>query len=192
MTSRTHDLFAFTGVTLIIASGMTPHMTLGTAAVAGMAVFLGGLAPDLDEPSSALWQRLPAGAGTILGRIVAPVFGSHRFISHSLVGLWLYGMLAKIMLAWMATFVLVDMTIVWWAFMLGLGSHLVADALTKEGIPLLWPIPIKFGFPPLTMIRVKTGEWMEKLVVFPGLIVLNGWIIYHQYQVFLGFVKNLK
>jgi membrane-bound metal-dependent hydrolase YbcI (DUF457 family) len=55
----------------------------------------------------------------------------------------------------------VDTDLVWWAFMIGMFSHLVMDSFTKEGVPWLLPIPIKFGFPPLKRLRVTTGKLGE-------------------------------
>jgi inner membrane protein len=152
------------------------------------AVFLGGMAPDLDEPSAQVWRRLPAGSGTIIGRVVAPVFGSHRFISHSLLGMVIFGWLAKKVLEISSGVLVVDQVVVWWAFMMGVASHLMADALTKEGVPFFFPIPIKLGFPPIKFLRITTGEWVEKLV-FVGLIFLNGWLIHSYADKFIGLLR---
>ena len=45
------------------------------------------------------------------------------------------------------------------------------DSFTKEGVPWLLPIPIKFGFPPLRRLRITTGKGIEKFIIFPLLIV---------------------
>lgn len=193
MTSRTHDLFAFTSIVLAIAYySPIPHMTMATAVVSLAAAFLGGLAPDLDESTASLWQRLPAGSGTILGKIIAPIFGSHRFLSHSLAGVALFGYVVRFLLQQMSGFLLVNMDIVWIAFMLGFISHLAADAITREGIPLFFPIPWKLGFPPVKFLRFKTGSWGEKIIVFPALLFFNGYLIYSRYPVFLSFIRSLK
>ncbi len=191
MTSRTHDLFAFTFLAGTVAYFQLGAMSLSTAVVALATGFLGGLAPDLDEPGSALWRRLPAGSGSIVGRIVAPIFGSHRFISHSIVGLCLFGFGAKRLLDLVSPVVLVDMNVVWWGFVLGVVSHLVADSLTVEGVPWLWPLKWKFGFPPFAFLRIKTGGFLEKFLVFPALLGLNGALFYYRYQIFLNFIKGL-
>jgi membrane-bound metal-dependent hydrolase YbcI (DUF457 family) len=82
----------------------------------------------------------------------------------------------------------VDQVVVWWAFMMGVASHLMADALTKEGVPFFFPIPIKLGFPPIKFLRITTGEWVEKLV-FVGLIFLNGWLIHSYADKFIGLLR---
>ncbi len=57
--------------------------------------------------------------------------------------------------------------------MIGMVSHLVMDSFTKEGVPWLLPIPIKFGFPPLRRLRITTGKYLETLGVFPALLIFN-------------------
>lgn len=53
MTGRTHDLAAFTALTIAIATTPIPHMSLATAIVAFSANMIGGLAPDIDQPTAA-------------------------------------------------------------------------------------------------------------------------------------------
>src|SRR5690606_5860825 len=126
----------------------------------------------------------------ILAKIVKPFIGKHRMFSHSLLGMAIFGLLLHYLLIWVNTFVLVDMHIVWWAVMIGFGSHLIADALTKQGIPLFFPLPWEFGIPPIELLRMKTGGFTEKYIVFPGLIILNGVLIYQNYAVYLDFFKK--
>ena len=114
MTARTHDLFAFSSISVAVGRGFSPQMSLATMLVALGVTFVSGLAPDLDESTSALWKRLPAGSGSILSKVVTPVFGSHRFISHSLIGTWLFGLLLRHILMWTQSFLLVDINIIWW------------------------------------------------------------------------------
>jgi hypothetical protein len=57
------------------------------------------------------------------------------------------------------------------------------DTFTKEGVPWLLPIPIKFGFPPIKDLRVTTGHAVESFIIFPGLALLDvGWIATHYNQ----------
>src|SRR3989344_6505483 len=119
MTARSDDLFAATAGLVAIVYGPVPEMTLGTAVVAASSLFLGGMAPDLDEPGAQFWQRMPAGAGTILGKIVAPVFGSHRFVTHSAAGLAILGWLGFKILEVSEGFFGVDGVGGWWAFLFG-------------------------------------------------------------------------
>lgn len=189
MVGRTHDLAAFTALTLVIASQPIPQMSLATAIVSVAGNLLGGLTPDLDEPTSKLWNDIPA--GSIIGRIIHPLLGSHRMISHSLFGMFLVGWLFKLLLTKISTVLLVDMNFVWWAFMIGYLSHLVADTITKEGVPWLFPIPIRFGIPPFKALRITTGAFIEKGIIFPGLLILEGYLFYTNYAKFLEFFRHL-
>ena len=84
MTGRTHDLAAFTALGIFAATHPLPHMSLGTLLFAVSANLVGGLAPDIDQSTATLWRRLPA--GSIWGKLLSPLFGGHRFISHSIIG----------------------------------------------------------------------------------------------------------
>ena len=188
MTGRTHDLAALTTLTAYVAYEPLLQMSLATGVVVIAASMIGGVTPDLDQPTAGLWQKIPA--GSIFGHIISPLLGHHRMISHSIVGMTLAGWGLKLLLAYMHTFLLVDMNIVWWAFMFGYASHLVMDTITKEGVPWLFPIPIRIGFPPIKAFRVTTGSFMEYFVVFPGLLVLNGYLIYTNYGKFIEFATR--
>ncbi|MEK9201137.1 MAG: metal-dependent hydrolase, partial [Patescibacteria group bacterium] len=160
MTGRTHDLVAFTGMIMVLAYLPVTDMSLATAVVGFGANMLGGLGPDLDEATADIWDKLRG--GSLISRIISPLLGGHRLISHSILGMWLIGIGLKWLLAKIGAVLIVDMNIVWWAFMIGYASHLISDMLTKEGVPLLFPIPIKFGFPPFKALRITTGKIMEK------------------------------
>lgn len=188
MTGRTHDLTALTLLNIVVATSTVPKMSVATALVAISACAIGGLAPDIDQPTAALWRRLPI--GTFWGQLLSPLFGKHRFISHSIVGIILFGILSKFALILMSTFVLVDIDIVWWAFMIGFLSHLLIDSITREGVPWLFPIPWRIGFPPVRALRMKTGGFIEKLIIFPGLVVLNGLIIAANYEYYVTGIKK--
>lgn len=188
MTGRTHDLAAFTALTIIAATQPLPEMSLATALVAVSANMLGGLAPDIDQPSAEMWDKVRA--GSVIGRIIAPFLGGHRYISHSVIGIILFGFISHFLFNLAKSVILVNMEIVWQAFMIGFLSHLLMDAFTREGIPLLFPIPFKFGFPPFRFLRMKTSGILEKYVVFPGLLFLNGFIFYSSYGKFLDFFKH--
>jgi len=101
------------------------------------------------------------------------------------------GYLVHLLLGAMHHVLLVDMTVVWWATMLGYASHLIMDFITKEGIPWFFPIPIRFGFPPFKFMRVRTGGPIESFVVFPGLIAGNAYLIYMHYSVVLTFFRSI-
>lgn len=188
MTGRTHDLAAFTAITYLVATSTMPHMSLPTAFVAFSANMIGGLTPDIDQPTGALWHKMTL--GTFLGKLVAPLFGGHRFISHSILGLVLFGVVSKLFLMLISGVLLVDMNVVWWAFMIGVVSHLVTDTFTHDGVPWLFPIPVRIGIPPIKALRFHTGGIIEKGIVFPGFILLNLYLFYAYHQHILEFFKN--
>lgn len=188
MTSRTHDLAAFTTLSFVIVTQPIPQMTLATALVAFGANMIGGLLPDIDDETADIWDKIRA--GSIISRIIHPLLGNHRMISHSVLGMYLIGLILKYVLPLAGKVLLVDMNIIWWSVMIGYLSHLIMDSFTKEGVPWLFPIPIRIGFPPHKLFRIKTGGIVEKAVVFPGLLVTNGYLFYTNYFLFLSFVKS--
>ena len=181
MTARTHDLAAITALGVVYLLGPTRNLTLATVIIAVIANLVGGITPDIDQPTAPFWRNLPV--GKYLGKFFDKMLGGHRFITHSILGLALFGYLFHMLLAFFHPLMpSVNSGYVWWAFMIGMVSHLVMDTLTKEGVPWLLPIPIKFGLPPLRAWRITTGEWVENFVVFPLLLVFNVYFYLHHYQ----------
>ncbi|MDO8270225.1 MAG: metal-dependent hydrolase [Candidatus Levybacteria bacterium] len=191
MTGRTHDLTAFTALSLLVATQPIATMTLATAFVAFSANMIGGLAPDIDQSTGALWKRVRL--GSFLGRLLSPIFGGHRHISHSILGIIFFAVISKLFLILISNVLIVDIEVVWWAFMIGVISHLIADSFTYSGVPWLFPIPIKFGVPPIKAFRFHTGSFIEKGIVFPGLILVNMYIFYVYHREIIDFLKtNIK
>lgn len=188
MTGRTHDLAAFTLLNIVFVTVPIPQMTVATAVAALGGCFIGGLFPDVDQPTADLYRRFPA--GNILGRMIAPILGSHRLISHSFVGIAIIGYASNWFLAKLSSIILVDMLVVWWCFMIGFISHILIDMLTRDGVPLLFPFPWKFGIPPIAKLRLKTGGMIEKGIIFPTLLVLNSYIVYQYHSIYLSFFKQ--
>jgi inner membrane protein len=183
MKARTHDLAAITGLTVVVVTmPLLPPLSLATILVAILANQLGGIAPDIDQPTAPLWRNLPIGG--VVGRMFDKLLGGHRFLTHSLIGVVLMGFLFHLLLQLLhPIFPTIQVDYVWWAFMIGMASHLIMDSFTKEGVPWLLPIPIKFGFPPLKKLRVTTGKSVENFIVFPLLLIALIWIggvHYHQ------------
>lgn len=188
MTGRTHDLAGFAALSYIVAVNPPHEISLATAIVALGANFIGALAPDIDQPTADLWNRLPAGG--VIGRVITPVLGGHRLISHSFIGIAIFGFVLKVFLSAAHTVLLVDMDIVWWAFMIGFISHLIIDMFSKEGVPWLFPLPLYFGIPPLKVLRMKTGGMIEKSIIFPLLMVITSIIYFKYYGTFLTILKT--
>ncbi len=166
-----------------------PPMSLATMIAAFIANQLGGIAPDIDQPTAPFWRNLPIGG--FFGRFFGRMLGGHRFLTHSILGLLLMGFLVH----WFLTFIhplfpKVDIDIVWWAFIIGMVSHLIMDSFTKEGVPWLLPVPVKFGFPPLRKLRITTGKGIENFIIFPLLIIIFIALIGVNYQSFYDLLNT--
>jgi inner membrane protein len=180
MTARTHDLAAITAFGFIAVTQPVRTVTVATALVAVFANQLGGVAPDIDQPTAPFWRNLPI--GKFFGKGIDKLLGGHRFITHSLLGLFLFGVGFRWLLDLLHQIIpRMDIHIVWWAFMVGMVSHLVLDTFTKEGVPWLLPIPFKFGIPPLKSLRITTGKLAEK-IIFITILVVVFWYCSAHYQ----------
>lgn len=189
MTARTHDLAAITALGVVILVVPLHAVTLSTALVAVLANQIGGIAPDIDQPTAPFWRNLPT--GSFIGRIIDKLLGGHRFISHSLLGMVLFGFVTYMFLHFLQPVMPhVDAQLVWYAFLIGMASHLLMDSLTKEGVPWLLPVPVKFGLPPVRALRITTGKLMETLCVFPLLLALDVWLCTTHYTVLLSFIQR--
>lgn len=164
-------------------------MSLATVLVALLANQIGGIAPDIDQPTASFWRNLPVGG--FIGRIIDKMLGGHRFITHSLVGVAILSFGARFLLLFLHPIMSrVDIGLVWWAFNIGILSHLIMDTFTKEGVPWLLPIPVKFGIPPIKSLRVTTGKLVESWLIFPGLVVLDIWFAARHYGWLLELVHR--
>lgn len=187
MTARTHDLAAITALGLVVLVHPLPTLTLSTALLAILANQIGGITPDIDQPTAPFWRNLPV--GKFFGKIFDKLLGGHRFLSHSLLGLALFGFLAHLLLQFLHPIMPhVNIGLIWWAFMIGMLSHLLMDTITKEGVPWLLPIPVKFGFPPVKSLRVTTGKAVETLIIFPLLLGVDVWQCAVHYNALIAFV----
>lgn len=189
MTGRTHDLAAFTLLNIIfVTTPVVPTISVATGIGAIGLCFIGGLTPDIDQPTADLWNRIPA--GNIIGRMITPLLGSHRMVSHSFLGIGLFGFFSYQLFQMLSSVILIDMKIVWISFMTGFLSHLIVDIFNKDGIPLLFPIPWKFGVPPLRFLRITTGGVAEKTLLYPALMIINAYLVYENYQIYLRFFSQ--
>lgn len=189
MTGRTHDLAAFTALSLTIILLPLHKATFATGIVAIVANMVGGIAPDIDQPTAPFWRNLPVGG--YVGRALTRLLGGHRFLSHSVIGIAIFGAGWHYLLQFLRPSIpSIDIEIVWWTFMIGFVSHLVMDTFTHEGVPWLLPVPVKFGLPPFKLFRIQTGGIMEKFILFPALIIFNGYLYFSNYSKFLDLFKN--
>ena len=190
MKARTHDLAAATSLlAVVVVAPNLPTMTLGTAVLAVLANQIGGILPDIDQPTAPFWRNLPIGG--VIGKVFDKLLGGHRFLTHSLLGFALVGLLGNWLLALVHPIMPhVTTWVVWLSLMIGMLSHLVMDSFTKEGVPWLLPVPVKFGFPPVKQFRVTTGKWTESFIVIPLLLIAAGALIMTHYNLLIAFLHQ--
>ncbi len=171
MTATTHQLIALVAAFFVLTLyPLSVGPIVGVLAI--MAVMIGALTPDLDQPAANLWQRMLG--GNALGNIFQFFSGGHRHFTHSLLGIFAIGWA----LQWVAHHLVHpayfgQALVLWYAFMIGYISHSVADTLTDHGVPWLWPLKINFRFPPgPEQLRVTTGSIVESLLVRGGLLII--------------------
>lgn len=127
------------------------HSVPAMAAVCASAA-VAALLPDVDHARSYIGRRLPG-----ISHLVQWIFG-HRTITHSLLGLAAFGVLAvSAARAWS-----VPDHVLAGAF-LGYASHLASDAATPSGIPLFYPFSRRRYRLPVP--AVPTGSAREALVL---------------------------
>ena len=181
MTARTHDAFAFASLVTIAVYYPPESLNLLTLFAAIIGNNIGALMPDMDSAANRLWDLLPA--GNFLGRIFKRIFYKHRTLSHSLLGLFIIYKALSWLLPKFLNSLYIDSNIVLAGIMIGYISHLISDSLTKEGLPLLFPFKFNFGIPPISSLRITTGKWVEKYLIFPGVwIGLIVFIYHNQYK----------
>jgi inner membrane protein len=181
MTARTHDLAAITALGMFVLLQPAQDMSLSTALIAILANQIGGITPDIDQPTAPFWRNLPV--GKLFGKVFDRLLGGHRFLTHSIIGLVLFGFLSYTLLHLLSPIMPhVNIYFIWLAFMIGMASHLLMDTFTKEGVPWLLPLPFKFGLPPIKKFRITTGKWAEK-VLFLALLAFDiGFVATHYGQ----------
>ncbi len=190
MTGRTHDLAAFSGLLIAFMSSNLASVSLVTLFLSLLFNQVGGILPDIDQPTAPFWRNLPI--GHFIGKIVDKVLlGGHRFLTHSLLGVMFFGLLFYAILLFIKSIIGgVDLNIIFFSFIIGLLSHLLLDSFTKEGIPLLLPVTKKFGFPTNKRFRITTGKFVEHLVVVPIIIILDIVMIYSDHSTIINFFRH--
>lgn len=166
MTGKTHQVLGLTagiGYFLAVSSSEYNPATFGAVLVGS---HLSSLMPDLDRSTADFWNSLPY--GKTAGRIIDPLI-KHRHVSHSLAGLLVFGIAVWRLAALFPDYWNIDRSIFTLTCVLAYASHIIADLLTVNGVPLLFPYKKMFGFPPKPFenFRMMTGKWFENIVVFP-------------------------
>jgi membrane-bound metal-dependent hydrolase YbcI (DUF457 family) len=166
-----------TGDPLLAAKGITIGLLVNKIIYYTMVGF-GALLPDIDNAHSTLGHKF----GWISKEIQH--LAGHRTLFHSLLGL-LIGSLMAIGLEQLAAYLLVQRGyiipaqfitashLIFIAVLFGCIMHIAADAMTEGGVPLLWPIRKRFGFPPNPRWRFRTGAWPEFVIVWSFMILVS-------------------
>ena len=175
MTARTHDAIAFTSLFAVAVYISPAELNLYTLFAAIIGNQIGSILPDIDQAGNRLWDFLPA--GDTLGKYLRRIFYKHRTITHSIIGVVIIFIFFGWLLPKIFNATVINPQIVLVAIMIGVIAHLVADSFTEEGIPLFFPLKLKFGIPPITSWRIKTDGWFEKLIILPVIALFLIWFI---------------
>lgn len=186
MTTTTHQLFALLlAFWLLTVSPVMVGPLVGAAAV--VAVMIGAITPDLDQPAATIWRRV-LGART-LGTIFQKFSGGHRHLTHSFVGIGLIGFLTHYAIThWLTSAIVPAALVIWFAYMVGYISHPIADSLTDWGVPWFWPLPLHIKVPPgPEELRVTTGTWVELLLVRGGILAAGIFLLSGHWPTLVAF-----
>ncbi|MEX0446163.1 metal-dependent hydrolase [Xenorhabdus sp. SGI246] len=151
MTAEGHLLFSVASLVLAHQLEITPEIAQGDWLHMLPGVLLASLLPDIDHPHSTL--------GRLFRFISIPIarLCGHRGFTHSLlalvVGIILFQ--TKMPADWPIP------TDFFHAMIVGYISHLIADMLTPAGIPLLWPLKMRFRIP---ILKGKERKKAERLI----------------------------
>ena len=180
MTGRTHQVI---GLSAGIASYLfwsRPHYAPATFVGVVVVSHLLALLPDIDSQAGLIWRSVPFGG--VASHVVNP-FLQHRNLTHSLLGAAVVGVLLRALLH--------NFPLYWgveghWVLVAGLAayfSHILADMVTVEGVPLFFPHQHMYGIPPHPFqgLRMVTGGWFEDFIVFPAANALLIWVFWVQW-----------
>ncbi len=155
-----------------------PLILLVKKAVYYFSVGFGALLPDIDNARSTLGHKFG-----VVSKEIQRLAG-HRTVFHSLLGLAIGSLLAiglervVVYLLEQRGFVLSAEFVgashlVFFGVLFGCVMHIASDALTLGGVPLLWPSHKRYGFPPDSHWRFKTGTWPEFVIVWSFIILVG-------------------
>lgn len=190
MTARTHDLIAFGSLLTVTVLYPPASLNVSTLIVCLVGNTVGALIPDMDQATNKLWDLLPGGNFT--GSLFRKIMLSHRTISHSILGVFIAYKLLWFLLPMILNPNHIHINLVVLSVMIGIISHVAADSLTKEGVPLFFPLTLKIGFPPFAFLRITTGKFVEKFVFFPAVLVYIFWLTASKKDIFVSILRLIK
>jgi len=139
MTGKTHIIGGIAaGLAFAQITNYEPAILLGAGAV-------GAIIPDICHGGSKIGRTLP-----LVSKIVNGLFG-HRTFTHSLAFLLIAAYLLQAFL---------PNTALAAGLLVGMGSHLLLDMATKNGIKLFFPFKFTVRFP----VTTKTGGSIENVI----------------------------
>jgi inner membrane protein len=143
MMGRTHaTIGAAAGLAVALAYGQPVQNGIALAVIGALTA----LVPDVDHPQSVIRQRAGIAGWVLFGYL------KHRGFTHTF---WAWGGLALAGYLW--HFPAPALATVALAY----GSHIVADVMTRGGLPLLYPFTTRmFHLPP----NILTGGRMEMVI----------------------------
>lgn len=149
------------GLAAGLGVGMTTHVgmpdLLILVGIAGAAALL----PDVDHPNGSIRQKLG-----ILGH-VGFFWLKHRGITHTFLALLAVS-------AAVLHFLPYGLAL---AVIVGYGSHLISDMMTRAGLPVLWPLSGESIHLLPRALRVSTGGKIETLILL-GVLTLIAYNVY--------------
>ena len=161
MRGVTHALLGVTALVALQPWAPLPA-DLPRLGVALVCAAIGALLPDIDSDESLIRHEThTARSDGPVGWLVSWLMPSHRGVTHS--GL---AALAVCGLAWRWPH--------YWLTALAIGyvCHLAADMLTRQGVPVLWPVHWRLSLAPLTtggageaLISLAAGGWLVLAVL---------------------------
>ena len=127
--------------------------SLKTLGILGLAS-LGSLLPDLDIKGSYISNRLK------ISSYILRKFSNHRGLSHTPIAAILFSLFIALISNKLFSFTIPIIYLL--ALFSGIMSHILLDALTKQGVPLLAPLTKK----KISFTKFATGSKFETFVNF--------------------------
>src|SRR3989338_1177983 len=163
MSGHTHAIWGANMAWLAIFAGLLNESAILLVALGA----LGGLLPDIDASESTI-HKLSYGLTAPLGILLR-----HRGILHSLIAVVGVGIGSALVFG--AYLPLAPLVIT-----SAYASHLILDAMTKMGVPLLYPFSAPFRIFPKSL-SPKVGGFFDHGLFIAGGFSLIGFLLMHYY-----------